>query len=445
MAIPLTPTAIGKLRPNGKRQEIRFTGAAAKGLLIRMSTAGDMVWNFHKRIPAANGGGVYRATLGPVRVLPNGKVDPTGIDAALIWTAQQRDAVEQARSTREAKRLADGPVTMERLWQEYLEGHAKLFNKPSTIEANQRIWHLHIAPEFSQMKVESLTRVDVTEFYHRKFRELEGSSQSATGGMANNILALLSKLMNFAIERSYREGNPCAGIKKIKTKKPSIELTETDRRALLSAAEGEGREMLLIVHMALATGMRKQEILKARWEHLREPELHIPDAKAGERRIKLPEELLRALRDWRSREAVVDRRGSKAVPERSAGWIFPSTASKYEGRLGKDGKALSPFTPEHERPPREDVKMAWGRIREKAGLPSLRLHDLRHDFGTRLAMDGAKPYELMGAMGHTSIETTMVYINRAKLAREQGNIAALSGEGLKGALEGLGENVIKLK
>ena len=44
---------------------------------------------------------------------------------------------------------------------------------------------------------------------------------------------------------------------------------------------------------------------------------------------------------------------------------------------------------------------------EKAGLPEMRLHDLRHRVATVLQSDGASPRLIMEVLGHSQISLTM--------------------------------------
>ena len=82
------------------------------------------------------------------------------------------------------------------------------------------------------------------------------------------------------------------------------------------------------------------------------------------------------------------------------GWVFPSSVN--EGT------------------PREDVKGFYSKVRRQIGKPRLRFHDLRHDFGTQLAIEGMTATNIMAAMGHSSLQTTMRYIDlaEAELASE---------------------------
>lgn len=51
---------------------------------------------------------------------------------------------------------------------------------------------------------------------------------------------------------------------------------------------------------------------------------------------------------------------------------------------------------------------------ERAGVPRIHIHGLRHTFGSQMAMAGADPFAIMKAMGHTDIKTTMIYVSPGK-------------------------------
>ncbi len=65
----------------------------------------------------------------------------------------------------------------------------------------------------------------------------------------------------------------------------------------------------------------------------------------------------------------------------------------------------------------------------RAGVAHIRVHGLRHTFGSQMAMAGADPFAIMKAMGHTDIKTTMIYVSLGKShIREQ--VEKLNGIGI---------------
>ena len=57
------------------------------------------------------------------------------------------------------------------------------------------------------------------------------------------------------------------------------------------------------------------------------------------------------------------------------------------------------------------IKRPWDRLRKMAKLEHITLHQLRHNFASQLVLRGAPPSVIQRLMGHTSIETTMLYFS----------------------------------
>ena len=74
----------------------------------------------------------------------------------------------------------------------------------------------------------------------------------------------------------------------------------------------------------------------------------------------------------------------------------------------------------------DGLRSAFDRAKHRAGLPHVRIHDLRHTIGSRLAESGASLRDIQVWLGHTNPATTTRYthIERARLDAVAGNLQA---------------------
>ena len=106
--------------------------------------------------------------------------------------------------------------------------------------------------------------------------------------------------------------------------------------------------------------------------------LTVPLSKSGKaRHIPLSDTALQVLAD---------------IPRRSE-WLFPSARTK--------GHITSVF-------------QTWDRVRTRAGLKDVRLHDLRHSFASFLVNSGCSLYEVQKILGHHNPKVTTRYAHLAQ-------------------------------
>ncbi|HUY20909.1 MAG TPA: site-specific integrase, partial [Acidimicrobiales bacterium] len=120
-----------------------------------------------------------------------------------------------------------------------------------------------------------------------------------------------------------------------------------------------------------------------------------PKTEAGWRVITMPEPVVTAMRQHLDHH----------VGQQADAWLFP----------GAGGKPVAPRT----------LDRVWTEAREAAGLPALRLHDLRHSGLTWTAEAGASVAELMYRAGHSSPAAAMRY-QHATQTRDEALAKALS-------------------
>ena len=55
------------------------------------------------------------------------------------------------------------------------------------------------------------------------------------------------------------------------------------------------------------------------------------------------------------------------------------------------------------------IQRAWDNARKAAGLPDVRLHDLRHSMASNMVNSGRSIYEVAKVLGHSQLKTTQRY------------------------------------
>lgn len=286
--------------------------------------------------------------------------------AAGIDPAQERHRVRQAE-------------TLSAFAKRYLTQHAELHKKESSILNDRLLLQRHIEPDLGTRKIGEIAREDVTRLHQ---------SLSKTPYAANRTLALLSKMMNLAEKWGVRPDNtnPCRHVVRFKEKRrqrflSAAELAELGK--VLREVEREGVEWHSVVpaiRLLIFTGARVSEILTLQWEwvDLDRGCLNLPDSKTGEKSVRLNAPALEVL----------------------AG-------------LGRD--AENPFVIQGRRRGSHlvNLKDGWGRIRTRAKIADVRVHDLRHSFASVAAATGASLPIIGALLGHTQPQTTARYAHLA--------------------------------
>jgi integrase len=254
-------------------------------------------------------------------------------------------------------------------------------------KTDETILRLHILPPLGGLYLDEVSAEQVTELVRRM--RVKGYAPGTT----NRVVILLRYIFNLA--RKWKlpgiAENPTAALQLSPEQHRDRFLTEDEtRRLLASIATDHNEPAAQAILLLLLTGARRSEITKAEWEHVdwRKRTLLVPRSKSGKpRTITLNAHAVALL------ESVTRLKGNR--------YVFPSPTS--------GSPAASLYSP-------------WHRIRCRAGLPDVRLHDLRHSFASFLINKGVSIYVVQDLLGHTQIKTTQRY-------------AHLTGETLQDAAE----------
>lgn len=298
---------------------------------------------------------------------------------------------------RDAHKMAD---TVAELGQRFLADYVASHCKPSTAYEYRRCVELFINPALGQLSTKDVSPDDVAAFHHN-LRNIPYQ--------ANRALGVLSKMMNLAEIWRLRptNSNPCRHIKRYREDKRERFLTATELTRLgatLDAAELNGDvqpSAIAAIRLLTLTGARLSEILSLRWDYvdIERSCLHLPDSKTGQKTILLNP----IARDLLSR--------------------LPRVAGNpYVIVGGRDGQHLV------------DLQKPWRKIRKKADLEGVRIHDLRHSFASFAASAGMSLPMIGKLLGHKSVQTTARYahLHEEHIRAAANQIGTIIGSAVKG-------------
>ena len=368
-------------RPRAKRHDIRDD--VVSGLILRVYPSGARTFALASMVRGRR----RYATIG---------------DAGTMTIPEaRREARRLVAGYTEPASRDSGPRTpghpMATFAWEFLDRQAPRW-KPKTRDCNERIVRRNILPAFGGMTVDAVTAEHVRDWF---------ASMSARPGIANRAMPVLSMMMKMAELWGYRahNSNPCRNTRRYRMRPVERFLTADEMarlNAVLTRHEFRCPDIVAIVRLLMLTGCRFSEIASLEWDWIRGKRIHLPDSKSGPRTV------------WLSSAAcsVID-----AIP-----------------RYGEDCPYLFPARPPMR--PVANIAHQWKRIRDEAGLPGLRLHDLRHSYASTAAMHGVDMVTIARLLGHALVETTERYVHLSDQSvadaadRVSGRIhAALAGRG----------------
>lgn len=341
-----------------------------------------------------------RISLGPSTVLTCEQAR----NRAISIVAAARNGADPA-AERDAGRRA---ITVKELAERFDKEHIAIRVKASTAKEYRRNLERFILPTLGHLKVTGITRADVAKFHH-DLRHIPYQANRCLPYQANRCLEVVSKMFSLAEMWGLRPDgtNPRKHIRKYPEEKRERFLSAAELRRIgevLREMEAEGIELpsaILAARLLILTGCRLNEIMTSKWAYvdLAERVLRLPDSKSGAKIVHLGQPAAELLRDAQR----ID----------SNPWVIAGTLP---------GRRLS------------DLQPFWQRVRARAGVKDVRIHDLRHTFASTAVASGQGLPMIGKLLGHTQVQTTARY---AHLAAEPVRTAADAvAESLKDALAG---------
>lgn len=275
---------------------------------------------------------------------------------------------------------------------EFFEQHYLPYVKPRkrSWKRDDELYRLRIKKVFGQKRLNQITRQQVQQF-HTALKE-----EGLAAATCNHHIKLLRYAFNLSIDWGYLETNPVSRVPLFhEDNKVEHYLNDEELDRLLHVLRtDECRNVCMIALFLLSTGCRLNEVLSAKWIDV--------DLEKGVFTVRASNSKSKRLR---------------AVPLNSSALEILRQLDTSQEYLFMNRLTGKPYV---------NITKVWVRLRKQAGLPHLRLHDLRHQFASFLVNDGRTLYEVQQILGHSDPKVTMRYAHLStKALQEAANSAAV--------------------
>jgi integrase len=365
--IKLTKTAVEAATPKERDYELRDT--TISGFLVKITPTGRKIFMI-----------AYVAHNGQRRKPAIGRYGEITVEQARgiaqDWLAEVRHGRDPS-AERTASRQAP---TVKELFDCFITDYSEGRNKPSTVQSNRDRGKRHLIPKLGHLKVPDVTRADIADL-------MKKMAKSPVG--ANRVLAMCRKMFNMAEVWGLRSdgSNPCRHVPKYPERGKTRLITDAEMRKLfeyLARAETEGLEhpfIILAIRLQFEFAARMSEIVALKWSWIDFDNRRIvwPDSKTGGMSKPLSVEARRLL----------------------------ETAHRMEGSPFVCPSVFDPEKPMSS----HTYYQSWKRILERAGLPHVGTHGIRHRSATDIANSGVPVKVGMVLTAHKTVTMFMRYVH----------------------------------
>lgn len=267
---------------------------------------------------------------------------------------------------------------------DFTEGWLSTLTVRDSTLADYRNTCRHLCDHFGHRQLQAITPEDVRAF-------VKDYSRTHASYTTKKAVTRLRQIFRVAVADDYLAKSPAERVSNLPqlSKHRQVNVLERGQIRALSGAMPE--YWWAFVDVAIRTGLRRGELFGLRWEDVRWKQDHIrvvnqlsaagalvePKSSAARRRVDMSHEGMRLLREHRS-----------TCPESDLGLVFPTPSGKpvHTGNFQRS---------------------VWEPARKRAGLPEVRMHDLRHTFASLLIQGGQSVKYVQTVLGHADAQTTL--------------------------------------
>jgi integrase len=285
--------------------------------------------------------------------------------------------------------------TVAQMMQYWLDTYVRHRCAAKTVDDYERTIRVHIIPALGAIQAQKLTPDVLQKFYGDKL----------AAGCGPRTVELCHLRLSQALDQSVKLGLLTRNVADLVTpprvpRKPRQTWDEEQARRFLAVADQSGRGPIWIV--ALATGMRRGELLGLRWQDVDferdilsvrqtvgalrgKPDVKPPKTRSSIRDVPVPSEVMAALREHRRRQNE---------QRLALGPVWEDNDLVFAAANGR------PIYP-------DNLKRDFERLVHLAGVPRIRIHDQRHTHVTLAIAAGADIGAVSQRIGHSRTSITM--------------------------------------
>jgi site-specific recombinase XerD len=262
-------------------------------------------------------------------------------------------------------------------FDDFFKDHYLPYVKPRkrSWDRDEELYRLRIKAVFGSKRLNQITRLQIQNFHSGLVAE------GLAAATANHHIKLIRHMLNLSIEWQMLDKNPASRIHMFEEDNQEERyMNDAQLGNLLEVLRTDSaRSVCLITTFLLATGCRLNEALSACWSQV----------------------------DKDKRVFRVAAKNSKSKRMRPV--PLNDTAIDVLNQLDTEGTYEHLFINKKTKKPYVNIAKVWEKLRAKAGLPKLRLHDLRHQAASNLINSGSSLYVVQQILGHSDPSVTQRY------------------------------------